>query len=333
MPVFQQPLAFLLILCIPLLVLFRKLGIFSAPSFFLILRDWQGDAFEWKAPVRKIARFLSILLFAVGFLSLVVGFAEPVRLHQEKIYTSRGTDIVFVLDTSPSMMARDIAGMSRLDAARQAIVTMVPQTQGTGYGLVAMASEAALVVPPTLDREVFFSRLASLESGGLGDGTALGAGLSTAVYHLSGDAAPKKCIVLITDGENNSGAIHPDTAARLARDNNITLYVLGLGTRGTVPLEYVDPVTGKVYSGYMESQFDAMGLERMASIGGGRYFGVESSGALSEALATVASQEQSAMSFYLKTREESLYHLFLIASALCFALTWLIRRCYLGVFL
>ena len=333
MPVFQQPLAFLLVLCIPLFFLFRKLGIFSAPSFPLILKDWEGETFVWKSPVRKIASALSVLLFAAGFLCLVVSLAEPVRLQQEKIYTSRGTDIVFVLDTSPSMMARDIAGMSRLDAARQAIASLAPQTPGTGYGLVAMASEAALVVPPTMDRDEFFTRLTTLESGGLGDGTALGSGLSTAVYHLSGAAAPKKCIVLITDGENNSGAIHPETAAQLAKDKNITLYVLGLGTRGTVPLEYVDPATGKVYSGFIDSQFDSQSLEHIAAIGGGRYFGVESSEALAEALSLVASQEQTVMSFYLKTKEDALYHYFLFASVLCFVFTWLIRRWYLGVFL
>ena len=333
MPVFQQPWAFLLLLCIPVLYLFRKLGIFSAPSFPLILKDWQGEAFEWKSPVRKFASILSTVIFTLGFLCLVVVLAAPVRLQQEKIYTSRGTDIVFVLDTSPSMMARDIAGMSRLDAARQAIVSLVPQTEGTGYGLVAMASEAALVVPPTMDRNEFFVRLATLESGGLGDGTALGSGLSTAVYHLSGAAAPKKCIVLITDGENNSGAIHPETAAQLAKDNNITLYVLGLGTRGTVPLEYVDPVTGKVYSGYIDSQFDSQSLEQIAAIGGGRYFGVESSGTLAEALATIASGEQTVMSFYLKTKEDALYHYFLLISAVSFILSWMIRRWYLGVFL
>lgn len=333
MPVFQQPLAFLLLLLIPLLFLFRKLGIFSSPSFPLILKDWQGEEFEWKAPVRKFASILSGILFSLGFLSLVLALGTPVRLHQEKIYTSRGTDIVFVLDTSPSMMARDIAGVSRLDAARQAIGVLVPQTEGTGYGLVAMASEAALVVPPTVDREVFFSRLTSLESGGLGDGTALGAGLSTAVYHLAGAKAPKKCIVLITDGENNSGAIHPETAAKLAKDHAISLYILGLGTRGSVPLEYVDPTTGKVYSGYLDSQFDSSALERMATLGGGRYFGVESSGALADALATVARQEQTVMSFYLKTRKEDLYHVFLFASVLCFCGAWLLRRWYLGVFL
>lgn len=333
MPVFQQPWAFLLILLIPALFILRKLKVFSVPAFPLILKDWQGDAFVWKAPVRKFATVFSGFIFTAGFVCLVVGLAQPVRLQQEKIYTSRGADIVFVLDTSPSMMARDIAGMSRLDAARQAIASLVPQTQGTGYGLVAMASEAALVVPPTMDREEFFTRLAALESGGLGDGTALGAGLSTAVYHLSGAAAPKKCIVLITDGENNGGAIHPDTAAQLAKDNGITLYVLGLGTRGTVPLEYVDPGTGKVYSGYIDSQFDSLSLEQMAARGGGRYFGVESSGELAEALAAVASREQTAMSFYLKTKEDSLYHYFLFASAVSFAVAWLVRRWYLGVFL
>lgn len=333
MPVFQQPLAFLLILLIPLLFLFRKLGIFSSPSFPLILKDWQGNGFKWKAPVRKIASFLSGLLFTLGFVSLVLALGNPVFLYQEKIYTSRGTDIVFVLDTSPSMMARDIAGVSRLDAARQAIGILVPQTEGTGYGLVAMASEAALVVPPTADRDVFFARLASLESGGLGDGTALGAGLSTAVYHLAGAKAPKKCIVLITDGENNSGAIHPETAAQLAKDNDISLYVLGLGTRGSVPLEYVDPATGKVYSGYLDSHFDSSALERMAILGGGRYFGVESSGSLADALATVARQEQTVMSFFLKTREEELYHIFLFAGAIFFCGAWILRRWYLGVFL
>ncbi|MBQ8561128.1 MAG: VWA domain-containing protein [Spirochaetaceae bacterium] len=333
MPVFQSPWVFLLVLLIPMLIILRKLDIFSTPTFPLVLRDWKGDGFQWKAPVRRFATLLSSLLFTVGFLCLVTSLAEPVRLQQEKIYTSRGTDIVFVLDTSPSMMARDIAGMSRLDAARQAITLLVPQTEGTGFGLVAMASEAALVVPPTVDRVAFFSRLESLESGSLGDGTALGAGLSTAVYHLAGAAAPKKCIVLITDGENNSGAIHPETAARLAKDHGITLYVLGLGTRGSVPLEYVDPTTGKVYSGYLDSQFDSAPLERMATIGGGQYFGVESSGALSEALSTVASREQTVMSFYLKTRVESLYHIFLLAGGISFVLAWVIRRWYLGVFL
>lgn len=333
MPVFQSPWAFFLALLIPLLLILRKAGIFSSPAFPLVLRDWNGDAFQWRAPVRRLATVLSGLLFTAGFLCLVTSLAEPVRLHQEKIYTSRGTDIVFVLDISPSMMARDIAGMSRLDAARQAISLLAPQTEGTGFGLVSMASESALVVPPTVDREVFFVRLASLEGGILGDGTALGEGLSTAIYHLAGTAAPKKCIVLITDGENNSGAIHPETAARLAKDNGISLYVLGLGTRGSVPLEYVDPATGKVYSGYLDSRFDDTSLERMASAGGGRYFGVESSGALAEALATVASQEQTAMSFYLKTREESLSFVFLSAAVISFAVAWILRRCYLGVFL
>ena len=88
-----------------------------------------------------------------------------------------------------------------------------------------------------------------------------------------------------------------------------------------------------MYSGYIDPQFNSQSLEHIAIIGGGRYFGVESSGALAEALATVASREQTVMSFYLKTKEDALYHYFLLVSAASFIVAWLIRRWYLGVFL
>ena len=330
MPIFQNPSAFLLVLCIPVYYVLHSLKIFSKPAFPLILSDWNGQTFEWKTSVGKIARIISGGLFLLGYVSLLLAMADPVKLTQEKVYTSRGTDILFVLDTSPSMAAKDIGGMSRMDAACQAMRALIPVSGGTSFGLVAMASEAALIVPPTTDRDIFFERLASLSLGSLGDGTAIGAGLSTAVYHLASSAAPKKCIVLVTDGENNSGIIHPETSALLAKDYGITLYVLGLGTRGSVPLEYVDPVTGQVYSGFLDSQFDASTLEKIAFLADGRYFGVESSGALATALSTITSKEQSVQSFYMKSFEEPLYHGFLFAAAIFFIVAWLIRRVYLG---
>ena len=39
MPDFQNPAAFLLLLLIPLLYIFRKAGIFSSPSFIVTLSD------------------------------------------------------------------------------------------------------------------------------------------------------------------------------------------------------------------------------------------------------------------------------------------------------
>lgn len=330
MPVFLHPEALFLLLLIPGLYLLRRTGVFKQPAFPLILSDWGGDSFSWKQPLLRCASVLSSGLFTVGFLCLVVALGDPVFIKQERVYTSRGTDILFVIDTSPSMMARDIAGMSRLEAAKQAVHLLVPDADGSGFGLVALASEAALTVPPTTDRDAFFSQLDGLTPGTLGDGTALGAGLTTAAYHLAASAAPKKCIVLITDGENNAGAVHPATAARLAAENGITIYVLGIGTSGSVPIEYVDPVSGKVYTGYLDSHFDTSGLEEIAEIGGGQYFGVETAADLSAALSVAASREQTVQTFYMKSTKESCYDTILLVGVICFAAAWIFRRLYLG---
>ena len=330
MPVFQHPIAFCFILLIPILYVLRFSKFFTKPAIPLVLKDWQGQEFRWKETLGRVIRFISGILFMVGYISLVFAFADPVRVKSEKVYTSRGTDILFVLDTSPSMTAKDLGDISRLDTARQAIKVLVPASGGTHFGLVAMASEAALIVPPTTDKKLFFERLDSLSPGSLGDGTSLGAGLSTAVYHLAGSPAPKKCIVLVTDGENNAGSIHPENGAALAREYGITLYVLGVGTQGAVPIDYVDPVSGKVYSGYLDSRFDASALEKIALIGKGRYFGVETSNALSAALEAIAEKEVAVQSFYIKQTEESLYFYFLGFALGAFVMAWVLRRLYMG---
>ena len=288
MPDFQNPAAFLMLLLIPALYIFRKTGIFTRFSFIVTFSDWNGKAFEWNKPVRNISSVLSKVAALTAFVFVVIAFSQPVLYKQERVYTSRGTDVVFVIDVSPSMAAKDIGGLRRLDAAKNAILEIVEMNSGATFGAVAMAQESAIVIPPTIDRKVFSERLNSLAIGQLGNGTALGTGLSTAVFHLSGSQAPKKCIVLVTDGENNAGSIHPETAAELAKRNNITVYILGVGTSGSVPIEYIDPKTGQVHSGYYESEFDTSGLESIAQSAGGRYFGIESTAQLSQSLSLIS---------------------------------------------
>ncbi len=271
------------------------------------------------------------MVFA-AFLMIVLAFADPVVSEQERVYTTRGSDIIFVLDTSPSMAARDIGGGLRIDAAKQAAQSVVQKNSGASYGLVAMGDEAAIVVPPTSDLEYFKSRLSSLTLGEMGEGTAIGTGLSSAIYHLSTSKAPRKCIVLITDGENNAGEIHPETAARLAVENKITLYTVGIGTSGSVPLDYKDPYTGREYTGYLDSSFDSGPLEKIALGSGGHYYGVENLQSLSAALAAIERRENVAQNYYLRNVNKQYYDRFLFAAILVFALAWIVRRFLLKEF-
>ncbi len=326
---FETPLAFLLLFFIPLYFLIKKTGFFSKPFFPLPFEDWHGQGFEWNNTVSSVLRHISRISFIAAFIFLVVALANPIIVREERIYTSRSSDVIFVVDISPSMAAMDIATGTRLDAAKKAIQLLIDENKGSAYGLVACASDSALLVPPTMDHNTLFTRLDAMQIGELGDKTALGIGIGTAVYHLMSTYAPRKSIILLTDGENNAGAVHPETAANLARDYGIVLYVAGLGTRGSVPLEYVDPDTGEKFSGFLDSSFDNSSLRTLASITDGKYFTVETLSSLSQALQTVNVESAVAQSYHVKRIIEPLFTEMLLICVMLFCLSWLVSRVFL----
>ena len=323
---FQNPAAFLLLLLIPLLYLLRYLKLFKPLSFSIVLADWGGKAFVWNGKIRRVVSvFASILIYA-GFLFSVLAMSDPVITKQEKVYTSLGCDIVFVLDSSPSMAAKDMGGMTRLDSAKATIQKLALAHDGTRFGLVVLGSEASVYVPPTSDHSTFIKRVDEVSVGILGNGSAIGDGLSTAVCHLVSSGAQKRTIILLTDGENNAGQIHPETAATLAADNGITVYVVGIGSKGTVPLEYIDPATGKEYTGYLDSNFNSAALRRIAAIGNGRYYEVATLSEFEKTFEAVAKAEEVVQNYTYRTVTQSFYKTIIFWAMLLFAAGWFIKR-------
>ena len=323
---FQNPAGFLLILLLPLFFILRKTKILKQTVVYAVLGDWEGKHFTWNGRIRRFFSILTKIMLGAGFLLTVAAFADPVISVQEKVYTSIGNDVIFVVDTSPSMAAKDMDGERRIDSAKNAITSLVKSYDGYRYGIVALGSNASVSVPPTADSSIFSKKLGEIQVGMLGNGSAIGDGLSTAVCHLASSSAPKKCIILLTDGENNAGEIHPETAAELAANNQINVYVLGIGSKGRVPIEYTDLQTGKLYSGYLESDFNANSLKKIAEIGNGRYFEVRTIEELARTLASVAKTENISQSFTYKTITTNYYQQVLFFAIILFVVAAFFKR-------
>lgn len=304
---FQNPIALLFILTIPLYYLLRKAGVFKENYYVAVLSDWNGQSLPWKGKIHRVIMFITKLFTIMAYVLCIFAFADPVVSETKKLFTTLGTDLVFVIDTSPSMAAKDIDNDSRLNSAKKSVFTLLEKTEGIRTGVVALGSYASLVVPVTNDRTFLTEQVSSLQIGNFGDGSAIGDGISTAVYHLSTSSAPRKCVILLTDGENNAGEIHPETAANLAAKNHISLYVVGIGSKGTVPLEYTNPVTGKKYSGYFDSDYNSVSLKKIAEIGNGNYFEAKSLENLVETLQNVAKKESTTQKFIYQTEKKQLY--------------------------
>ncbi|GMO12897.1 MAG: VWA domain-containing protein [Treponemataceae bacterium] len=342
---FDSPLYFLLFLLFPLYAYLQKIFVLQPPSVTFTLYDWDethnapliqksGKAAK-KTFCEKCIFFLygfARVLYALAVSCMFIALTQPNIKTEKKVYTGRGAAIIFVLDISPSMAASDIENaenraQTRFDAARTAIKTIVQAHEGNSYGLALLAAEAALAVSVTEDSDFFLKMLDDVHLGELGESSAIGEGISVAVFHLAKLRAPKKCIILLTDGENNSGAIHPNTAAAVATRNGILFYVLGIGKTGSSAIEYTDTQSGKTVSGILDSQFNDKFLMELAESANGEYFSIHNAARLTESVQTIShnttvlSQE-----YYMKRIVLPLSAYFVDAAILCIILGWFIRR-------
>lgn len=323
---FEYP-ATLLLVGLPIiygiLKLKHKINEITIPLAF---SDWQGDSFTWKHPFFNSIFFVSRILLTAGYISLVFTLAEPSLKIKKKYFSDVSAQTIFVVDTSPSMAALDTPEINRLSGAKRAIKNIVTQNEGLAYGLVAVGSEAALLVPPTVDYPLFLERLENLNIGEMGEGSALGLGLTTAIYHLTAVQNHHKIIILLTDGENNAGSIHPKTATLLARDKGITIIIIGIGKKGTVPIEYAEPNTGKVYSGYLDSGFNETQLKNLASFANGQYISAETTEDIFLSLEHIALKNFNTQNFIIKNEKKSLTLFFMLCATIFFSCAWIISR-------
>jgi len=285
-------------------------------------------------------RLLKVMEFS-GVLLLCLSAAGPSIKTHETVWINRGADIIFILDISPSMAAIDMephhdtagAAQNRFNAARRLIAEFALKRPSDNIGLAAAGNEAALLVPPTSDKDALINRLENLVIGELGDGTALGMGLAVAAYHLDKSNAKRKIAVLITDGENNAGAVHPETAASMLRDTGVSLWVIGLGSAGEVPIDYTDPFTKIRRTGIFDSRFDTESLRRLAAAGSGTYIAAPSAGAFSAAFSQLDESEKTAHKSRVINRRKSLSAHFLLPAVCLIVMVRFTRRQLLGAVL
>ncbi|MDR1586193.1 MAG: VWA domain-containing protein [Treponema sp.] len=288
-----------------------------------------GVSFKMPYNTAGLVRVLRILEYA-GAALLFISAAGPVLKTTETVWLNRGADILFVIDTSPSMAGLDMDGASRFNAARNLLSAFAERRPSDGIGLVALGDDAALLVPPTTDRKLLLSRLRQLRIGEMGDGTALGMGLAVAAFHLEKSAAPRRAVVLISDGENNAGAIHPETAAAMLGEMGVSLWVIGVGSGGEIPIDYVDPHTHMRRTGTFDSRFDRESLRRLSQTGGGSYISAPSAETLAEAFARLDDREMTVRRSGLVMTTRSCRFPFMISALVLLAAAGFVRRFFLG---
>jgi len=223
-----------------------------------------------RAP-RRVWWFAPTALRSTSLALVAIALVHPVRVWERVESEREGVAIMLAVDISSSMLAEDFRPDNRIEVAKREVIRFVEGRESDWVGLVAFAGEALTMVPGTLDHAVVESSVERLEAGQLRDGTAIGVALATAANRLR-DLEPKsRIVVLLTDGDNNSGSISPEDAAAAAASLGIRVYTIGVGRDGVAPVPVARTAFGYQYANVRVHVNDEL-LDQMATQTGGLYF-------------------------------------------------------------
>ncbi len=261
-----------------LLALVLVLGFF----FYLIERSYRKTSARFAekemlakltAPYRDKFRIVRAILDITAVILIGLAIARPQWGALWKQKPPDGIDILFALDMSKSMLARDIQP-DRLSYAKREIISFVEDLEGDRVGLVGFSGDAFFFCPITPDRTGFFD---SLENAGIESiergGTSIEAAITEGIKALS-SAYSDKVLILISDGEATEGdAVQAADAAKKA---GVEIDCIGIGTTEGIGINYVDEKKEqhivKDQSGHpVTAKLDEVMLESVAAATGGIY--------------------------------------------------------------
>jgi Ca-activated chloride channel family protein len=230
------------------------------------LRSWLG------ALIEAVPRALRGGAIACVILALC--HPQWVRTYEERV--NKGVGIVYAIDLSSSMRARDMGeGTTRLEAAKAAILRFLAK-RTDAVGLIAFAGEALTRLPLTRDRYTAESTVATLDIGLLTDGTDIAGAIAAAAGLLRDAPQRSRVLILVTDGAHNKAGLEPARAAAAAAAYGVKIYAMALGNEKQTE----EPGAGGA------ADVETV-LTQAARITGGKYFHPRDSVALDEIYAEI----------------------------------------------
>lgn len=230
---------------------------------------------------------LEMLLKVVVFILLCIALSSPIVIDKINPLNRHGKDIVLAIDASGSMNSSGFdtddeistaKRLSRFDITKKIATEFINKRASDNVGIVLYGDFAFIASPITYEKEIVSDMLSYLSHGMAGQNTAIGEAIAMGVRAFKYSKAKAKVIILLTDGEHNSGEISPKDAISLAKKESIKIYTIGIGNKG---------------------EADEALLKKIANESGGEFFSAASAKELKEVYRRIDEMESSK----IKSRE------------------------------
>lgn len=339
---FHSPYFLLFLLIIPIMIIayIKSLKSHKTTVKFPGLKIVKKANKAWKMKLRHIPLVLRCL--AIAFLTIAL--ARPQSGEHLETMNTEGIDIMLVLDVSGSMDIMDMLSNSdraklgkmnaekmyktrsyldytRLGYAKDVITDFVSKRKSDRIGLTIFSGRAYTQCPMTLDYGILTSLLKEASNENISaQGTAIGDAMMTGTRRLIDSKAKSRVVILLTDGSNNAGNIHPLKAADVAEATGIKVYTIGVGKASGTFLGFrQSPFTGQIFWDEMPipagEGVDERTLLTIAKKTGGEFYRAHDKEDLEKIYKTINELETTEIQAYSYTKYGEEYFMFLLIGA------------------
>ncbi len=213
---------YILLLILPIIYCFYKCREEIVKRLFVHL-----ELFSLKRPRFWIQDILKLLIAVL----ILVSLASPILIDKSNPLNRKGIDIVLAIDASGSMRASGLSEIreSRFKTVQRVVRDFIAKRLNDNVGVVLFGDYAFIASPVTYEKEIVSEMVSYLQTGMAGDNTAIGEGIEQAIRALIYSKAKNKVIILLSDGEHNSGRISPKDAVKIAQEQGIKIYTIAVG--------------------------------------------------------------------------------------------------------
>ena len=293
-------------------------------------------------PLRRISHLSSLgkdwakcLLINAVMGALILALAHPQLIQEKKAPQPGIMDIVFLLDTSPSMWASDIQP-SRLERALEVLALFSRKKPAHDrIGLVSFAGGSLILSYLTEDPNNILYYLDYLrEDTTVSLGTNIGRALTNGLTVISKEAevSPeaarnKKVFVLVSDGEDHGTEL--ESAVHAVKRSGVRVHTIGIGSIEGAPIPIAKEQEPPIYlednqGSKVIARFDERTLRWIAEATGGKFYRSFSGKELDAAFSEIALAEREITGFKKVVEYQDFYRGFLIAALGIFLTTMLL---------
>ncbi len=295
--------------------------VFNPSRLFYIKREKKND----------VGNLLRLLIFSIGILGigyLSYSLTFPRKPQSFSPNTKEVNDIFLVIDVSRSMLAEDLSP-NRLEVAKKKLREFAALRPKDRIGVIVFSEKVFTLLPLTTDASLINRVMGQISVGQLGSGTNIGDALGLAVARAEASETKNKIIVLLTDGVNNVGTLTPIESAEKAKEFDIKVYTIGLGSDRDARIPVGKGIFGTHYQRIPGGSIDMKTLEEISKMTGGISFRAQDENSLKDILIEIEKLERTEIKVQSQVIYEELYYEYLFWGLILFGVAEASKRFFL----